>query len=108
MHPLLRRSLATVYTEDATTGAFTTVARASLPCMLQHANYRDSAASSDRTQLAGERIFVWPAAEYTLPAYCQIEVDGNKWNPVDISAFERFDGPSGARHHGRVPVRKAS
>ncbi len=108
MHPLLRRSLATVYIETPATGAFTTVARAALPCMLQHTNRAAAATSQDRAQLASERIFVWPAAEYTLPAYCQIEVDGYRWNPVDINAFERFDGPTGAIHHGRVPIRKAT
>ncbi len=108
MNPLLRKAVATIYVETAATGLWTTVARTNLPCALLHVNYRSVATAPDRAELAAERIFVWPAAEYTLPTYCQIEVNGVRWNPVATNAFERLDGPTGTTHHGRVPVRRVS
>ena len=105
---LLFNATATIYTEDAPSGRFSAVARSGLPCRLLHASYRPAATSADRAELAAERIFLWPAAEYTLPAFCQIEVDGARWAPVDINAFERLNSPAGTIHHGRVPVRRQS
>lgn len=106
MHHLLRQKTATVYTEDPTTGLFTVVATTDLDCALLHASRTGAVTAQDRATLAAERIFVWPAAEYTLPTYCELEVEGDRWVPVEVNAYERFKGPDGTTHHGRVPVRK--
>lgn len=106
VYRLLFNSTADVYAETPATGAYTTSVKEGLPCRLLHIDYRAVTTSQDRATLAAERIFVWPAAEYTLPAYCQLEVNGTRWQPVEITAYERLDGPDGTTHHGRVPVRR--
>jgi len=63
--------MATVYTPDPTTGAFTAVARRQLPVRV--AGYRTTAAAPDRQRLAQERVLVWDGA-YAMPSPVQIEV----------------------------------
>ena len=74
---------ATVYTEAPTTGAFTVVANAALPCRLgRFAQVLPSAGLTyDRSELANELALLW-GPDYDLPERAQVEVEGQRWNPI--------------------------
>ncbi len=71
----------TVYTPAAIGGAFTVVARADLPCRLSLVGARGAASGSERAELLARRQLYWDAS-YALPAYCQVELSGERWTPV--------------------------
>ncbi len=87
---------AAVYTEDAS-GAFNVLARADLACRLGHVSARGASGAVERAELVATRRLVWPA-DYVMPERCQIEIDGQRWNPVHGS----FAAPTVA---GRVAYR---
>ncbi len=70
-----------VYTEGAG-GAFTTVARAAEPCRLGQIDTGGARSAPERAELASLRRLVWGPG-YALPAHCQVEIDGERWNPVE-------------------------
>lgn len=73
--------VATVYTEALATGAYTVVAQANLPCRLGVIPTRGATSSAERAELASMRRLVWGPG-YAMPEHCQIEIDGQRWNPV--------------------------
>lgn len=72
---------ADVYTEDSTTGAYTTLARADLPCRLGIVSTQGATSAPERAELAAIRRLVW-GPDYDMPERVQIEVDGQRYNPM--------------------------
>jgi hypothetical protein len=83
---------ATVYTPDGA-GAFTVVAKLSLPCRLSIVGVDTVAAGDARAEAAGARRLLW-GADYDMPTSAQVQVDGERWNvqPETVAAVR---GPSG-------------
>jgi hypothetical protein len=57
------------------------VDRLNLPCRLFHVPRQPAATSAERAELAKLRNLHFDAS-YTLPEGAQIEVGGQRWNPV--------------------------
>lgn len=75
------RQKATVYTPDAL-GAYTVVAKSDLACRLSVLSMRGLDSSTfDRAELANRRHLMWDA-NYVMPADCQLDVLGERWNPA--------------------------
>ncbi len=70
----------TVYTEAATSGRYTVLAKSNLACRLIHMPLRHVTTGSDRAKLAGMRNLMFDP-EYIMPEECQVEVDGVRWQP---------------------------
>jgi hypothetical protein len=96
--------VATVYTR-AGNGTWTVVAKTELPCRIAHIR-QTGRTLEERGALAKLRRFLYDPS-YQLPSACQIEVNGERWNPVgDTDAAPR--GPGGAVHHKSIDVMKAA
>lgn len=87
------RDSATVYGEDAGTGAYTTVVQAALACRLAHVNVNPGQTGAERSELAALRRLLWDPS-YVMPETAQIEVSGIRWGPV-AGTFAAMRGPSG-------------
>lgn len=97
--------VATVFTENPTTGAFDVVAKSDLKCRLAHIDGQPAATAPDRAEFAAMRNMLWEP-EYVLPETAQVLVDGVRWNPV-AGTFGAMKGPSGAVVYRRADVRRA-
>lgn len=99
------KDVAVVYTRNAGTGAFTTVAQADLRCRLAHVNSRQATSSDQRAELEALRNLIWEDTTYVMPEGCQVEVnaDGVRWNPIR-GTFGAPCGPSGAIAYRRCDV----
>lgn len=71
---------ADVYTEGAT-GAYTVLAQAGLPCRLGMVGTSGATSAPERAELVAMRRLLW-CPDYAMPERCQVEVDGQRWNPV--------------------------
>lgn len=98
---------ATVYTADPTTGAWTVVAQSNLPCRLLLLPRQPGETNQDRAERAALRRFRFDPS-YALPASCQIEVDGVRWNPIAINGYEAVKNPNGTVAWFRCDVLKAT
>ena len=96
---------ADVYTEHPTTGAYTVLAKAGLRCRMAHVNVRFVTGSADRAEIAALRNLIWEPG-YDLPAYAQIEVGGDRWNPV-AGTLKALRGPTGAVVYRQCDVKRA-
>jgi hypothetical protein len=96
---------ATIYGRG-TGGGWTVVLRNNLPCRMLHINTQDVPTSAERDQLAASRRFIW-SPDYALPQYCQIEVEGLRWNPTSNNAFETMRWTDGTDAYKRVRVVRA-
>jgi len=103
---LLFDTTATVYGRGAS-GAFDTVLKANLACRLVLVSRQAATTNSERAQLAAVRSLRWEAS-YVMPQYCQIEIDGLRWNLVSTNAFQTLDGPSGTAVFKRADVVRAA
>jgi hypothetical protein len=101
----LLTQVATVYARGAG-GGWTVVAKTGLACRMLHLNTQDIPTGAERDQLAASRRFVWDPT-YNLPQYCQIEVEGLRWNPTSNNAFETIDWADGTPAYKRVRVIRA-
>lgn len=100
---LLLTQLATVYTENATTGRYTDVLLNALPCrVIRPKNLATAAASSaSRAELLAERDLWWPAGTI-LPEQCRVLVDGVTYQPR-AGTFESIgDGATVAIRRGAL------
>lgn len=70
-----------VFTEDPTTGAFTVLNQAAVPCHLFHVARQPAATAADRAELAALRNLHY-SASYTLPNGAQILSGGVRWNTL--------------------------
>lgn len=91
---------ATVYTEDAGTGAYTVVAKANLRCRLEHIGGGETVA--DRAALAELRHLVFEIG-YEMPEDCEVLIDGKRWNPMP-GTFGRFRGSNSRKAVRSVDV----
>lgn len=85
--------IATVYTENASTGRYTDLANSGLACRLMHLNLQPAATSSDRAEFAAMRDMMFDP-DYAMPEQCQVEVDGVRWQPRPgtFGAFRDWNG----------------
>lgn len=97
---------AVVYTRDAATGAFSTVAQSALACRLAHVNQQPGATGDQRAELAAMRNLLWDPS-YVMPELCQVEVnaDGVRWQP-EKGTFGAFRGPMGTVIYRRCDLRR--
>lgn len=72
---------ATIYTENANSGRYTTVANPSLKCRLMHIPLNRAQSATSRAELAGNRHMMFDAA-YVMDERAQVEVDGVRWQPT--------------------------
>lgn len=93
---------ATVYAEDAATGAYTTVLKSGLKCRLVHVGRQTATTAGERAELAAIRNLLFEP-DYVMPETAQIEVDSIRWAPV-AGTFGAFRGPSGAVVFRRADV----
>lgn len=98
--------VATVYGENASTGAYTDVLRSGLRCRLAHVSTRPAATGGDRAELAAIRNLLWEP-DYVLPETAQVEVGGVRWNPV-AGTFGAYRGPLGQVVYRRCDVVRAA
>lgn len=75
---------AVVYTPNGTTGAYTVVAKAALPCRLANVRQEGKGAAEERDVVAQNRRLLWDEA-YVMPDNAQVEVGGVRWNVVPNS-----------------------
>lgn len=95
--------MADVYTEDATTGAFTTLDRADLSCRL--VPIRGGQTAPDRAELAAWRKLLWDE-DYDLPEHAQLAVAGERWN-VQAGTVAKEKGPGGIVAYRRALIVRA-
>ena len=95
---------ATVYGENATTGAYTDTLKTGLRCRLAHIPNQPPATAPDRAELAAIRNLLWES-DYVLPETAQVEVNGTRWNVV-AGTFVAYQGPGGAVVYRRADVRR--
>lgn len=74
------RDTATIYTENATTGAFDVVARTGLACRLVAVDRQAGATGPDRADLAALRE-MHSDPTYSIPPYSHLLIDGRTWTP---------------------------
>lgn len=84
---------ATVYGEDAATGAYSVVLRTGLLCALHRLGTQPDISAADRAELAASRRFVWDAT-YALPETAQVDVGGVRWQPVAGTFWAYPEPPS--------------
>lgn len=101
------KDAATVYTRG-TGGDWNVVHKNALRCRLAHSRRSAETTSGDRAELAARRVLIWDDTDYQMPAQCQVEVDGLRWNPLNTNAFEAFSGPGGRPIYKRIDVRRAA
>lgn len=70
-----------VYIENPATGALTVVARADLQCRLGIISAQGASSAPERAELVAMRRLVW-GPDYVMPERCQVEIDGERWNPL--------------------------
>ena len=98
---------ATVYTR-ASGGAYTVVAKAELPCLLQAADQQPAASGPQRAELADLRMLYYDP-DYALPEAAQVAASaepGVRWNVVAGSVRPEV-GPGGVVVMRRCEVRRA-
>jgi hypothetical protein len=69
---------AVVYTEHATTGLYSVVAKTGLKVRLAH--IRGGETAGDRAELSATRNMLFEP-DYVMPETAQVEVDGIRWQP---------------------------
>jgi hypothetical protein len=95
---------AIVYTRDPA-GQFTVVARSGLACRIAHLRLTGRTLEERGAQAKLRRFLYDPS--YQLPRACQVEIAGERWNPVnDTDAAPR--GPSGQVHHKSIDLLRAA
>lgn len=101
--------LATVYTEHATTGAYTVVAKSDLACRLAVISAETAGTGGDRQELTSARRLLWGADYATMPDNAQIEVDGQRWNIRSGTVTPIYTGLGAARalEHWHAEVERA-
>ena len=62
-------------------GAYTNKAKSGEPCRLAIVRPGTATGAPERAELAQLRRLYWGPG-YTMPAYAQVEVDGQRWNVV--------------------------
>ncbi len=90
------RDVATVSTENVTTGLFSTVAQASLACRLNAVGRQAAATGRDRSDFAAIQELHSPP-DYTFPAEAyQLVIDSRTWNPDRrTSKLVKYDDGTG-------------
>jgi hypothetical protein len=96
----------TVYSENAATGLYDTVAKADLKCRLAHVNTRPAASGNERAELAAIRNMLFDPS-YVMTENVQVLVDGVRWQPVP-GTFGALRGPSGRVVYRRCDVVRQS
>lgn len=100
---------ATVYTAHPTTGEWTILFRAGLPVRLANKVRKLDPVTDNwvgREEIQSDRRLLW-GPEPALPSeYCQVLVDGERWNTV-AGSFTAITGPTGAVTYRRCEVRRA-
>lgn len=92
--------ISTIYARDAS-GVYNVVLTTELPCRL--VQVRGSFSDQQgRAELARMRRFLWDPG-YEMPAYSQVEVAGERWNPIE-GTENAPRGPFGMLHHRSVDV----
>lgn len=97
---------ATVYTEHASTGAYTVVARANLRCRLAHVSRQPAATATDRAELGAMRRLLWEAG-YAMPEHARVEIGGVRWSIV-AGTLAAYRGPAGTVTHRSADVVRAA
>lgn len=99
--------LATVYTPGSG-GDYTVTARSNLACRLALVSAESAAGGAERAELLRMRRLLWDV-DYALPDDCQVEVDGQRWNPQVGTQAAVYLGLGVARtfHHRHCDVVEA-
>ncbi|HLE13524.1 MAG TPA: hypothetical protein VI776_02165 [Anaerolineales bacterium] len=97
--------MAIVYTPDPTTGAYTVVDKASLPCRLAVVAVAGVDPGPGRVELVDERRLLW-GPDYAMPITAQVEIEGARWN-VEAGSLAAVRGPDGSIAYRRAKVIKA-
>ena len=98
---------ATVYTPGPS-GDYSVVARTGLACRLALVSADGAGGGAERAELLKARLLLWQE-DYVLPEDCQIEVDGQRWNPrTETQAIVYLGvGPGRIAHHRHCDVVEA-
>lgn len=84
---------AVVYTPHLSTGEYTVVAQASLPCRLAVVEQGGTAVGGERSEIGSKRRLLWKAA-FAMPDNAQVLIDGQRWN-VREGTYSPITGPDG-------------
>lgn len=100
-------NLATIFT-PAVGGSYTVVAKANLACRLALVSAETAAGGAERSELLRRRQLLWEEA-YTIPRNAQVEIDGQRWNPVSGSQAVVYSGLGAGRayHHRHCELTEA-
>jgi hypothetical protein len=96
-------SRATVYVRDPTTKQFTVVSQSNIKCRLTRVA-TGTATGTARAELAQLRSFVWDPSVVIPERGVQIEVNGERWNPV-VGTFGLASLPAQHRRCDVIGVR---
>lgn len=92
-----------IYTEDATTGTYSTLAKSGLRCRARHPDGGESL--PERSELAATRVLIWEAG-YVMPRYAQVDINGERWQ-IHPETIASLDGPGGQTIYRRAYITRA-
>jgi len=98
---------ATITTRHATTGLFTVVAYANVPCRLALLGAQPSDTGDERAELAAERRLLWGPTPALPSEHVRVTVDDESWQVV-AGTVAAVRGPTGAIAYRRADVVRAS